>query len=170
MTNTAYVRILQSPVGTIGIGCSEDAALCLHIGNSAKMDVVWTLQKLDYSIVRGSHAIVETLERELGEYFQGTRKDFSIRPLFWGTHFQIEVWNWLCRVPYGSTLSYSELASLSGHPKAARAIGTAMGKNRIPIIVPCHRIIAADGSLGGYGCGLDVKKKLLQFEGRRDFL
>ncbi|MBN2329046.1 MAG: methylated-DNA--[protein]-cysteine S-methyltransferase [Candidatus Omnitrophica bacterium] len=165
MKKAGYVIHLKSCLGMIGVGYRENAVVCLHIGPSAQEKTDETLQILGYEIQRESHPTGVILKSELREYFEGKRRTFSIPPQFYGTPFQIHVWKTLCRVPYGKTLSYGELAARSGRPKAARAVGMIMGRNRIPIIVPCHRILAADGSLGGFGCGLDVKKKLLQVEG-----
>lgn len=174
MTNKAFLTTMESPVGSIGIGYNPEAVLCLSLGrfastNAVKMDTAATLGRLGYTIDRGSHPTGKILKRELREYFQGIRTQFSVHPHFLGTPFQIEVWKLLYSVPYGKILTYGELAALAGRPKAARAVGAAMGQNHIPIIVPCHRIIAANGSLGGFGYGLEVKKRLLQLEGRREF-
>lgn len=101
---------------------------------------------------------------ELIEYFSGSREKFSVDILLEGTSFQRQVWNALQEVPFGETCSYGELAEAVGNPKASRAVGSANGRNPISIIVPCHRVIAADGSLGGYASGLDNKKWLLAHE------
>ncbi len=98
------------------------------------------------------------------EYFQGTRTEFSVPLRPEGTEFQKRVWSRLCAVPYGTTCSYKELAAAAGSARACRAVGNANGKNPIPILIPCHRVIAADGNLGGYSGGLDIKVSLLQLE------
>jgi len=106
---------------------------------------------------------------QLDEYFAGTRTGFDVPMLLEGTEFQRAVWAQLCTIPYGTTISYGELARRVGNPKAARAVGLANGRNPIAVIVPCHRVIAADGSLGGYGGGPDRKTALLELErSRRD--
>lgn len=102
---------------------------------------------------------------ELNEYFAGKRWIFSVPLSLHGTKFQIQVWNALCKIPYGETRSYSDIAASIGSPKACRAVGMANNKNPIMIIVPCHRVIGKDGSLVGYGSGLHIKKKLLELEG-----
>ncbi len=101
---------------------------------------------------------------QLDEYFAGSRTGFdvSVRPE--GTEFQRAVWAQLCAIPYGTTISYGELARRVGNPRASRAVGLANGRNPIAVIVPCHRVIAGDGSLGGYGGGLDRKTALLDLE------
>jgi methylated-DNA-[protein]-cysteine S-methyltransferase len=104
--------------------------------------------------------------QQLTEYFAGTRRDFELRLDPRGTPFQQQVWAALCAIPYGETTSYSELARRIGNPRAVRAVGLANGSNPIPVIVPCHRVIGADGTLTGYGGGLDIKQQLLDLERR----
>jgi methylated-DNA-[protein]-cysteine S-methyltransferase len=103
---------------------------------------------------------------QLGEYFSGQRIEFDLQMAFFGTPFQRTVWNALCEIPYGETVSYGELAERIGRPTASRAVGLANGKNPIGIIVPCHRVIGSTGNLTGYGGGLDRKRNLLDFEQR----
>jgi len=103
---------------------------------------------------------------ELKEYFNGERQEFSTPLDFvFGTVFQHEVWATLTKIPFGETRSYKWLAGQTGRPLASRAVGHANGRNPIPIIVPCHRVISANGTLGGYTGGLDLKRKLLALEG-----
>lgn len=104
---------------------------------------------------------------ELGEYFNGTRKVFTVPLDVHGTPFQEKVWAALLRVPYGSIVTYGMIARMAGSPGAARAAGGALNKNRVPIIIPCHRVVASGGNMGGYGAGLDVKRLLLELEGVR---
>ncbi|MEV7288835.1 methylated-DNA--[protein]-cysteine S-methyltransferase [Streptomyces sp. NPDC093252] len=103
-------------------------------------------------------------EEQLEAYFSGDLKDFDLEMHLIGTDFQRTVWDQLCRIPFGETRSYGDLADALGNPKASRAVGLANGKNPISIIVPCHRVIGAAGSLTGYGGGLDRKRRLLDFE------
>ncbi len=102
---------------------------------------------------------------QLDEYFAGQRQDFSLPLSPEGTDFQKSVWDALQTIPYGQTISYKQLAERVQNPKACRAVGTANGRNPIAIIIPCHRVIAANGTLGGYAGGLDVKTTLLKLEG-----
>ena len=104
--------------------------------------------------------------RQLTEYFAGTRRDFSLPLSLHGTPFQLADWETLRLIPYGETRSYRQIAELIGNPKACRAVGGANHRNPILIVVPCHRVIAADGSLGGYGCGLNTKRFLLELEAK----
>lgn len=108
--------------------------------------------------------LLEKTVQQLREYFSGMRTQFTLPLAPAGTDFQQEVWQALCRIPYGETRSYAELSAMVGHPAACRAAGNANGKNPIPIIIPCHRVIRADGSIGGYSGGLHIKRFLLDLE------
>lgn len=101
---------------------------------------------------------------ELAEYFAGSRTVFDLDLAPAGTPFQRRVWNALTEIPYGQTLSYGEIARRIGLPGAARAVGQANGANPIPIVIPCHRVIAADGTIGGFSSGLEIKRQLLSIE------
>ena len=106
------------------------------------------------------------IEERIKAYLEGTAKDTGLKPLFmFGTAFEKKVWNAVRNIPYGKTLSYGEIAGICGNPNAGRAAGNALGKNPVIIIVPCHRIIKSDGSLGGFSAGSELKKKLLSIEG-----
>ena len=107
--------------------------------------------------------------QQLREYFAGERTRFDLKLAPEGTAFQRQVWKALRTIPYGKTISYGELAGKIGNPKAVRAVGGANGKNPIPIVIPCHRVIGADGSLTGFGGGLETKVALLALETGRDF-
>jgi len=111
-----------------------------------------------------SHPPIREAARQLAEYFARTRRTFDLPLDLHGTPFQLQVWNALLRIPYGETRAYSQLAVQLGHPGAARALGAANGANPVAIIVPCHRVIAAGGGLGGYGGGLARKRFLLDLE------
>jgi len=102
--------------------------------------------------------------RQLDEYFAGHRRDFSLPLDLRGTDFQLQCWRVLLDIPYGETCSYRDIAHAIGHPRAFRAVGMSNNRNPIAIVVPCHRVIASDGSLCGYGGGLDIKRKLLDLE------
>lgn len=102
---------------------------------------------------------------QLREYFAGTRRSFDLQLTPRGTLFQMNVWAALLEIPYGATISYGALAAQLGTPGAARAVGLANGSNPLPIVIPCHRVIGADGSLTGYGGGLERKRFLLRLEG-----
>ncbi len=106
-----------------------------------------------------------TAEKQLIEYFEGRRKTFDLPLDMTGTVFQREVWNALIDIPYGKTLSYGEVAKIVKKPGSARAIGNAVARNPVSIVVPCHRVIGSDGSLVGFGGGMEAKKELLRLEG-----
>ncbi len=109
----------------------------------------------------------EAVRRQLDEYFDRGRREFDLELAPAGTPFRLSVWNELQQIPYGTTISYGELARRISKPKAVRAVGSANGANPIALIIPCHRIIGADGSLTGYGGGLEIKERLLAHEGAR---
>lgn len=106
----------------------------------------------------------ECLQKEMNEYFEGKRSDFTIPLQLVGTPFQQDVWKILMHIPFGDTISYKEEAQLLKKPKAARAVANANAQNMISILIPCHRIIQSNGSLGGYAGGIDKKKQLLELE------
>lgn len=152
------VLVIPSPVGTLRLAASRKGLLSIDIGKSKTHHQITTK---DVSAQR----VLATTRKQLGEYFAGKRTSFTIPLDLRGTEFQIESWKALERIPYGKTISYAQQAQNIGNPKACRAVGSANGKNPIPIIVPCHRVISADGSLGGYGLGSRMKKQLLNLEG-----
>lgn len=108
--------------------------------------------------------IIREACRQLEEYFAGNRKNFDLPLDLQGTDFQRKVWAQLQQIPYGTTISYAQLAKAVDNPKACRAVGSANGKNPVAIVVPCHRVIASDGSPGGYAYGLEIKNQLLLLE------
>ncbi|MGB5510138.1 MAG: methylated-DNA--[protein]-cysteine S-methyltransferase [Woeseiaceae bacterium] len=105
-----------------------------------------------------------TVRKQLGEYFSGKRKSFDLPLQFDGTEFQVSVLKALQDIPYGQTVSYGEIARRIGKPKAVRAVGAANGRNPLPIVLPCHRVIGSSGDLTGFGGGLDTKEALLRLE------
>jgi methylated-DNA-[protein]-cysteine S-methyltransferase len=115
-----------------------------------------------YPVAKG-HA--EAAARQLGEYFESRRRTFDLALDLQGTAFQMLAWQALLRIPFGTTVTYGEQAAMIGRPTAARAVGSANGANPIPIVVPCHRVLAVGPALGGYSLGLDVKRALLALEG-----
>lgn len=110
------------------------------------------------------HPILRHAGRELQEYLDGKRTSFSVPISYEGTDFQNEIWKQIARIPFGATITYSELAQKAGAPAAVRAAGTATGRNPLGIIIPCHRVVGKNGSMGGYAGGLDRKKSLLKIE------
>ena len=115
---------------------------------------------------RRGGAVVANAREQLGEYFAGRRRRFDLPLAPSGTAFQLHAWQALQDIPYGATCSYGEQARAMGQPREVRAVGAANGRNPIPIVVPCHRVIGGDGRLTGYAGGLDIKKFLIELEGR----
>ena len=113
----------------------------------------------------GDSDMLRAAEAQLGEYFAGTRTTFELPLAPRGTDFQVSVWRELARIPFGTTISYAQLAQRVGNTQAMRAVGAANGRNPLPIVLPCHRVIGADGALVGFGGGLPVKEFLLRLEG-----
>lgn len=143
--------IYHSPLGDMELDYEEDAVTALKM--AAKK-----------AVGEAPVGLALAVFRELDEYFQGKRKTFDIPLRTHGTAFQEKVWAALRAIPYGEVRSYKEVAEAIGHPKAYRAVGMANNANPIFIIIPCHRVIGADGSLTGYGGGLPMKKALLSLE------
>lgn len=108
--------------------------------------------------------VILQAKEQLEEYFSGKRKEFALPLLTEGTEFQVRVWDALRTIPYGETRSYKEIAEMIGNPKASRAVGLANNRNRISIIIPCHRVIGASGKMVGYGGGINIKELLLKLE------
>jgi methylated-DNA-[protein]-cysteine S-methyltransferase len=125
-------------------------------------DLLWVEEKAP------RHKVLQAAARQFTAYFAGALRDFDLPLAPAGTAFQQKVWKALCGIPYGRTITYGELARRVGKPTAARAVGAANGQNPLPVIVPCHRVIGADGSLTGYGEGLPIKQALLELEGALD--
>ena len=149
---------MSTPVGTLRLTASERGLQSIEVVRGA--------HKKPAPLSKGpAAAIVRQAERELREYFAGRRTRFTVKLDLDGTDFQVSAWQAMRRIPFGRTISYGEQARSIGKPKAFRAVGSANGKNPIPIIVPCHRVLAGDGSLGGYSLGLAMKRKLLALEG-----
>ena len=155
MVAPRFFKKIESPVGQLLLLASEDKLLEIRFNSSIENDNV--VEKCDLPIFHKTEA-------QLDEYFLGKRNSFSIPISLNGTKFQQKVWKQLQSIPFGETISYQELAERVGDKKKARAVGNANGKNPIPIIVPCHRVIAKDGSLGGFGGGLPIKRYLLKLE------
>lgn len=111
-----------------------------------------------------TNGILEDVTQQIDEYFSGRRKEFNVKITLEGTAFQIKVWNELMKIPYGTTISYKDLAIRIGNKNATRAVGSTNGKNMVGIIIPCHRVIGSNGKLTGYAGGLNRKKWLLEHE------
>src|ERR1051326_4381944 len=150
-----YTRI-ESPVGPLVLVASDAGLHHVLFAKSTrtKGEPEW----------RESAELVKEVIKQLRAYFAKELEVFELMLAPEGTKFQQSVWSELCGIPYGETISYGELAKRVGNPKASRAVGAANGQNPLPIIVPCHRVIGANGSLVGYGGGIDTKRWLLNHE------
>ena len=149
--------VVVSPVGKLRLVASEKGLVAIDVRNNAKQEVT--------AKNPSAQAVLIQTKKQLEQYFAGKRKTFDVALDLVGTEFQVQAWRALCRIPFGKTISYGQQAANIKKPKAFRAVGSANGKNPIPIIVPCHRVVASDGSLGGYSLGLRMKKQLLALEG-----
>ena len=152
--------IVDSPVGELFVAAT-DRGLCRISYHPDGMEDVLA-RTFGPRVMRSP---LDEIRRELDEYFEGTRRDFDLPLDVRVAPFHADVLEELARVPYGRTDTYGSLAAKVGRPRAARAVGTVMNRNPIPIVLPCHRIVGANGSLTGYAGGLDVKLRLLQLEG-----
>jgi methylated-DNA-[protein]-cysteine S-methyltransferase len=152
--------VVASPVGDLHVAAT-DRGLCRisYRGDD------WEEQLARGFGVRVLRSSLDDVRRELDEYFDGRRRDFDLPLDLRVAAFPADVLRELAQVPYGRTDTYGKLAARAGRPKAARAVGTIMNRNPIPIVLPCHRIVGANGALTGYAGGLDVKRRLLELEG-----
>jgi len=146
------------------LGIAEDDGCGKSAGKIAISGVFLNAVNKPNGYEKKETPLINKAARQFGEYFEGKRKSFNLPLTMQGTDFQMKVWNALKKIPYGKTASYGKLAAMIGNPKACRAVGMANNRNPIAIIVPCHRVIGHDGSLTGYGGGLELKKLLLDLE------
>ena len=156
---------VDSPLGRFFLAQHENGLCCLSLGVGAKDKFFSYIKKVfPTAELKTSKPILKETIQQLSEYFSGVRTDFDMKLFLSGTEFQKQVWKGLMEIPYGKTISYGALATSLNSPGGMRAVGAANGQNPIPIIIPCHRVIASDGSLGGYTGGLGIKRKLLDLE------
>jgi AraC family transcriptional regulator of adaptative response/methylated-DNA-[protein]-cysteine methyltransferase len=156
------------------IAGTTDAGICLlefTDRRAIEAQIASVHHRFDGPVVPGVHPLLKRLNKELTAYFERELHSFTVPLCYPGTEFQVRVWSELLRIPYGETRSYADLARSIGTSGAARAVGRANGQNRIAIVIPCHRVVNADGALGGYGGGLRRKEYLLRLEsGARESL
>jgi len=167
-TTPIVATLVPSPLGALLAAATEDGLCMLEFADRKKLpgQAADLTRWFERPVVPGSNPHIEQVIRELEEYFAGKRRDFDVPLDLRGTEFQEAVWRELIRIPFGGTVSYEELALRIGRPGAQRAVGMANGRNRIPIVVPCHRVIQKNGQLRGYGGGLWRKQFLLDLERR----
>ncbi len=161
-----HMALVETPLGPMVGGSDGSALVFLEFTNRRMMEAqIETLKKrFRVGFVPKDDDIIRRTRRELEEYFAGKRRAFSVPIAFPGTPFETKVWNQLVEIPYGETISYEDLAARIGSKGAVRAVGSANGRNRITILVPCHRVVNKSGALGGYGGGLWRKEALLSLE------
>lgn len=166
MVHCLFARWIESPLGAI-LALADDDGLYVFDWvdrRGLEREIVRLRAKTKYAIVPGAHPVLDRAEREIGEYFAGRRRTFTLPFATRGTDFQRRVWSELLRIPAGETRSYAEIARRIGEPRAVRAVARANGDNFRGIVIPCHRVIGSDGSLTGYGGGLARKQWLLDHE------
>ncbi len=160
MTTATVTMSYEAPIGRLVLESDGDVLVGLWLPNERRHGRNDAGGDGDGDVP----TVLKETASQLDEYFAGERSDFDVPMELDGTAFQREVWTELSRIPYGETISYGELARRVGRPSAPRAVGQANGRNPIPVIVPCHRVLASNG-IGGYGGGLKVKRELLALEG-----
>ncbi len=165
---TYYTTTVESPCGPL-LCVVDGAGAVVRIEFSGKagrdsQKVTERMRDRGIEVVEDPDRTAE-VRRQLEEYFAGRRQEFDLPLSPVGTPFELAVWEELKKIPFGETRSYGEIAASLGRPGSARAVGRANGANPIPIVVPCHRVIGADGSLTGFGGGLEAKSRLLEIEG-----
>ena len=154
-----FYKIYDFEIGKLAI-CEENGKIVLVNVVKTKEDI----EEMAKNSIQKETSLIKNTKQQLDEYFAGKRKKINIPIKFNGTDFQVKVWEELLKIPYGETCSYLDIAKRIGNPKASRAVGMANNKNKIIIIVPCHRVIGSNKKLVGYAGGLDVKEKLLELE------
>jgi AraC family transcriptional regulator of adaptative response/methylated-DNA-[protein]-cysteine methyltransferase len=157
---------IETDLGVMMAGATDKGICMLEFADCKllELELRQLISIFKAPLVLGDNPHFNTLRNQLDEYFKGERRNFDISLDLAGTEFQKQVWLSLLKIPYGCTTNYAKQAELLGKPSAVRAVANANGKNKISIILPCHRVIGADGSLTGYGGGIWRKKKLLEFE------
>ncbi len=157
----------ESPVGPIVAGAVDEGICLLEFGDHARLEQQGPRLRKWFRgpVVPGSHPHLDALLDELQRYFAGSLTEFRVPLVVRGTPFEVAVWTALRAIPHGTTCSYADIARAIGSPRAVRAVGSANGRNRIAIAIPCHRVVNTGGKLGGYGGGLWRKVRLLELEG-----
>lgn len=165
--NVIITRRYQSPYGEMIIGSmAQMLCLCDWVCDAERRLVVdrRLARHLGAGFEEGTSEVIEQAVKQLDEYFQGKRSVFDVPLLFAGTQFQQRVWRELLAIPYGTTISYSQMAQRLAMPHAVRAVANACGANAISVFAPCHRVVGSNGSLTGYAGGIEAKRKLLLIE------
>lgn len=162
---TVYYKLIKCDLCNIFIAKTSSGVCKIDFDSCKSEFPAWISQNYpDYKIVEVENQLEPELEKQILEYFSGTRKNFDFKINIKLTDFQKKVFNCLLRVPYGSVVSYGDIAKRIGGVKYSRAVGNALNKNPLPIIVPCHRVVDSKGGIGGFSAGIEIKKKLLNLE------
>lgn len=162
-----FKTTMKSPVGELLLGANEEGITFVEFASEkGTVQLEKLRKKLKDDMIEGENEHLTRLKVQLDEYFKGKRTAFDLNLVLTGTPFQKQVWKALMDIPFGKTRSYKEQATAIGKPSAVRAVANANGDNLISIVIPCHRVIGSNGSLTGYGGGLDRKKWLLDLENR----
>jgi len=166
MQDTIAWASMRSRIGTIRVAATLSGVCKITLGKETAQDFFSWLER---HVGRASHksersGIVAIALDQVAEYLDGQRRQFDLPLDLCGTEFQRRVWAAVAAIPYGQTRTYADIARVIGRSEAVRAVGAANGANPLPLVVPCHRVLGSDGSLTGYGGGLDVKRKLLEME------
>jgi O-6-methylguanine DNA methyltransferase len=163
-----FTTTVETAIGTLRLLATEHGLAYLALPRAGGRGLAgWLAREAPHARREEAFAPHRDAARQLVEYAAGKRTSFELALDLRGTPFQLAVWSWLQTIPYGETRSYADGARAVGRPGAVRAVGTANGANPLPIIVPCHRVIRSGGKLGGYGGGLDLKRRLLAMERAR---
>lgn len=164
--NAIHLGWMETPIGPMIAASREGALILLEFTNRQRMETqIETLKKrFKSAFLPEDDVVIKQTRRELDEYFAGKRRDFTIPLEYPGTPFEMRVWDELLKIPFGEIRSYEELAEIVSSKGAVRAVGSANGRNRIAIVIPCHRVVNKSGALGGYGGGLWRKQTLLSLE------
>lgn len=163
-----YKAIINTPLGD-AIACSTPEGICFFdFVDRKSLDLLINVMIREFNgeIIEQKNSLIEELEKEINEYFLGKRKEFTLSLILSGTDFQKEVWQELLKIPYGEKITYLEEAISMNRKKSVRAVANANGKNKLSILIPCHRVVGSNGKLGGYGGGIDKKKYLLDLENK----
>ncbi len=165
-TDHIVIKKIDTPLGPMVAGATGTGVCLLEFASPKRLrpQIATLERRFGFPARRGTNAHIERLRKELRLYFNGRLRRFRVPLEYPGTDFQVKVWRALLAVPYGETRSYEDVARAIGKPRAVRAVGAANGRNRIAIVIPCHRIIEKSGALGGYGGGLYRKRFLLELE------
>jgi O-6-methylguanine DNA methyltransferase len=166
MPDELYWAAMKSRIGTIRVATTQRGVCKITLGRETAQEFLrWLARHIGQAPQRPDWSGLAAFALDqIAEYLAGRRREFDLPLDVRGTDFQRRMWAAVAAIPYGQTRTYADIARVLGQPRAVRAVGAANGANPLPLIVPCHRVIGSDGSLTGYGGGLDVKRKLLEME------